>query len=95
MSSLSVEKKTKKHLTYKHIPVILGIYQNTRGVKQMTDHKRIAYHNVLTQLFRVQCQLIDLRKADEKCSLVYDVLLDKRAKLGKQLADLDKQFANS
>ena len=58
-------------------------------------HKRIAYHNLLTQLFRVQCQLIDLRKADEKCSLVYDVLLDKRAKLDKQLADLDKQFVNS
>jgi hypothetical protein len=58
-------------------------------------HKRIAYHNVNIQLFRVQCQLIDLRKADEKCSLVYDVLLDKRAKLDKQLADLDKQFANS
>jgi hypothetical protein len=58
-------------------------------------HKRIAYHNVNIQLFCVQCQLIDLRKADEKCSLVYDVLLDKRAKLDKQLADLDKQFANS
>jgi septal ring factor EnvC (AmiA/AmiB activator) len=54
--------------------------------------KRIAYHNVLTQLFRVQCQLIDLRKADEKWLLVYDVLLDKRAELDKQLADLDKQF---
>jgi hypothetical protein len=97
MSSLSVEKKTKKHLTYKHIPVILGIYQNTKGVKQMTDQERIAYHNVLTQLFCVQCQLIDLRKAGhiEECSLVYEYLLDKRAKLDKQLADLDKQFANS
>ena len=29
----------------------------------MTDQERIAYHNVSTQLFRVQCQLIDLRKA--------------------------------
>lgn len=63
----------------------------------MTDQERIAYHNVLTQLFCVQCQLIDLRKAGhiEECSLVYEYLLDKRAKLDKQLADLDKQFANS
>jgi hypothetical protein len=60
----------------------------------MTDQERIAYHNVLTQLFCVQCQLIDLRKAGhiEECSLVYEYLLDKRAKLDKQLADLDKQF---
>jgi hypothetical protein len=60
----------------------------------MTDQERIAYHNVLAQLFRVQCQLIDLRKAGhiEECSLVYEYLLDKRAKLDKQLADLDKQF---
>ena len=62
----------------------------------MTDQERIAYHNALTQLFCVQCQLIDLRKAGhiEECSLVYEYLLDKRAKLDKQLADLDKQFAN-
>jgi hypothetical protein len=54
----------------------------------MTDQERIAYHNVLTQLFCVQCQLIDLRKAGhiEECSLVYEYLLDKRAKLDKQLA---------
>ena len=60
----------------------------------MTDQERIAYHNVLTQLFCVQCQLIDLRKAEhiKECSLVYEYLLDKRAKLDKQLADLDKQF---
>lgn len=60
----------------------------------MTDQERIAYHNVLTQLFRVQCQLIDLRKAGhiEKSSLVYEDLLEKRAKLDQQLADLDKQF---
>jgi hypothetical protein len=60
----------------------------------MTDQERIAYHNVLAQLFRVQCQLIDLQKAGhiEECSLVYEYLLDKRAKLDKQLADLDKQF---
>jgi DNA-binding transcriptional MerR regulator len=57
--------------------------------------KRTKYHDVNIQLFCVQCQLIDLRKADEKCSLVYDFLLDERAKLDKQLADLDKQFANS
>jgi|688.fasta_scaffold2365146_1 hypothetical protein len=57
----------------------------------MTDQERIAYYNVLTQLFRVQCQLIDLRKAGhiEKCSLVYEYLLDKRAKLDKQLIDLE------
>jgi hypothetical protein len=60
----------------------------------MTDQERIAYHNVLTQLFCVQCQLIDLRKAGhiEEYSLLYEYLLDKRAKLDKQLADLDKQF---
>jgi hypothetical protein len=60
----------------------------------MTDQERIAYYNVLTQLFCIQCQLIDLRKAGhiEECSLVYEYLLDKRAKLDKQLADLDKQF---
>jgi hypothetical protein len=59
----------------------------------MTDQERIAYHNVLTQLFCIQCQLIDLRKADhiEKCSLVYEYLLDKRAKLDKQLADIIKR----
>ena len=56
----------------------------------MTDQERIAY---LTQLFRVQCQLIDLRKAGhiEECSLVYEYLLDKRAKLDKQLADIIKR----
>jgi transposase-like protein len=27
-----LKKKTKKHLTRKHIPVILGICQNTKGV---------------------------------------------------------------
>ena len=58
----------------------------------MTDQERIAYYSTLEQLFRVQCQLIDIRKAGEKCSLVYEVLLDKRAKLDQQLADLDKQF---
>ena len=83
MSSLSVEKN-KNPLTYKHIPLIIGIYQNTKGVQQMTDQERIAYH----ELFCVQCQLIDLRKAGhiEECSLVYEYLLDKRAKLDKQLA---------
>ena len=28
-------------MTYKHIPVILGIYQNTKGVKQMATLKLI------------------------------------------------------
>ena len=60
----------------------------------MTDQKKIAVHTVLTKLFHVQCQLIDLRKAGhiEKASLVYEDLLEKRAKLDQQLADLDKQF---
>ena len=90
MSALSVEKKTKTLLTYKHIPAILGIYQTKEFT--MTDQERIAYYSTLEQLFRVQCQLIDLRKAGhiEKASLVYEDLLDKRAKLDQQLADLDK-----
>jgi hypothetical protein len=55
----------------------------------MTDQERIAY--LLNELFRVRCQLIDLRKAEhiKECSLVYEYLLDKRTKLDKQLADLE------
>jgi hypothetical protein len=60
----------------------------------MAEYKywqRIAYHNVLAQLFFIQCQLIDLKKADhvQECSLVYEHLLACRAKLDKQLIDLE------